>query len=308
MRGGQILELVHQQHAAHPAGRGPGSRVGEKDVDGPHDLVVEIDHAPLVESMGVSGGQVDEAIHVGGVVALHVGWIAQPQARRAERFQPRGQMVGHSPATAAGRPLPHQAVQKVAHLSFVDHFDPAAAGRAGERPGPVAHCQRQAVERAHLQAGQVGSALLHLGPGPDVVGHQAHRGGGHAQVADQPAGPLGEHSGLAGPGRGDDAGASAEMTHRPALVRREVGVGLAVAQAFQAARGEAGGRDQRRASQRCRVERVQRPAVAPCRDAVRCHDLARAVISRLAERRGQGPVAGREVQPTWVAGGPRRWR
>ena len=238
MGGREVLELIHQQHSAHSAGCGPGGRVGEQHVDGPHNLVVEVDDASLLQRLGVSRSQVREALNVGGVVELHRNRVAQPQPRSAQGLQPCRQRVGHGPAPAAGRPLLYQVAQQVAHFPLVDHLYPAVMCGSDEGASSVAHRQGQAVEGANLQSSEVGGALLHLGAGPHVVGHQAHRGRSHTQVPHEPAGPLGEHPGLAGSGRGHDARAPSEMAHRPPLVGCQVCVGLAVRQDRQIARGE----------------------------------------------------------------------
>ena len=75
------------------------------------------------------------------------------------------------------------------------------------------------------------------------------------------------------------------MADRPPLVRGQVGVGLAVAQGFETARGEAGGRDHGCAAQIVGIEAVEGPAVAPGRTALWRHDVARLV-------EGCGPSAG----------------
>ena len=171
MGGREVLELIHQQHSAHSAGCGPGGRVGEQHVDGPHDLVVEVDDASLLQRLGVSRSQVREALNVRGVVELDRGRVAQSQPRSAQSLQPCRQRVGHGPAPTAGRPLLYQAVQQVAHFPLVDHLYPAVMCGSDEGASSVAHRQGQAVEGANLQSSEVGGALLHLGAGPHVVGH-----------------------------------------------------------------------------------------------------------------------------------------
>ena len=94
---------------------------------------------------------------------------------------------------------------------IVDHLRPGATGRREERTGSLQDGQGQAVERADLHAGQVGRALLHLPAGPDVERHQADRARVDADLADQEAGPLGQHPGLPRAGWGDDASAAADV-------------------------------------------------------------------------------------------------
>ena len=176
------------------------------------------------------------------------------------------------------------------------------AGGPGEGTRAVAHRQRQAVEGAHLQAVEIGGALLHLGPGPHVVGHQANRRGRHAQVPYQPPGPLGEHARLSRSGRRHDAGPASEVAHSPPLVgRQQVSRGLARAQRRQAAHGEVGRGDQSHTPQCSRVERVQGPAVAPQAGAV-VGDVASLARGRWACTRIKSTLTGCESQPSRIAG------
>jgi hypothetical protein len=48
------LELVHQEEAAPGLCHLPGRRIGEQDLDGPVDLLVEVDGTGLCERGAVS--------------------------------------------------------------------------------------------------------------------------------------------------------------------------------------------------------------------------------------------------------------
>ena len=125
--------------------------------------------------------------------------------------------------------------EQIPHFPLIHHLHPAMVSGAGKRTGAIADGQRQAVQGSHFQAGQISGSLLHLGPGPHIERHQAHGPWIDAEVAHQVAGPLGEHSSFARPGRGHDAGSPAQMADRGPLIIGQIGLGGGGIQRSQAA-------------------------------------------------------------------------
>jgi hypothetical protein len=94
-------------------------------------------------------------------------------------------------------------VDDAADIALVDR---AALVRLGcKRRRAIDDRQRNRVQRAHLESGEIGRALTHLVLGSHVEGHQADRSRRYQPVVEQVACPLGEHARLARTGRSDDS-------------------------------------------------------------------------------------------------------
>ncbi len=146
VRRGEVLELVDEQDATAALGDTACDRVGEQHLQGPADLVVEVDRAGPVELGQVPRVHLGEADHLAGVAVVDGGRVEEPEAGLAEGLDPGGDRVG------VAQPLGgHQATEDPADLGFVDGREPA--GLWGERWRAVGDRQGQRVEGADLQAG-----------------------------------------------------------------------------------------------------------------------------------------------------------
>ncbi len=191
--------------------------IGQQDLDGPQDLLVEVDQAGVVEAFDEARPERGEVLDVAAEVVLDGLRVAQAEPRCGQRLDPRGDGVAHGLALHRDQPI-----EGAAHVDLGDDVDPAMPGRGREGPGAVADGQRQAVEGAYLEPVEVGSAFLHLLTGSHVERDQAHGARVDAEVGDQMTGPLGEDPGLARSGRRDDARPATTMGDRRQLVGREL--------------------------------------------------------------------------------------
>ncbi len=208
----QVLKLVHQQVAAAGLGPAPERPVGQQQLQGPVDLLVEVDRPCLLEGRPV---RIEGGRQAGNVVAplLHLFGIAQPEADLAQRLHVRADGIGVGPLAPDG----HESLDEAPHLALVEQARGAMAG-LGQQPVP------QRVQRAH-PGGNVDGALLHLLLRLLVVGHGQHAVALVAPIHQQMAHPLGQHPGLPRSGRGDDAGGTGAVADRGQLIRRQVGAG-----------------------------------------------------------------------------------
>ena len=71
---GQVLELVDQQAPAPGLCRRPGLGVGDEDLDGPVDLLVEVDRPELGQRRPVAVESLGDARRVGHGLLHRLGW------------------------------------------------------------------------------------------------------------------------------------------------------------------------------------------------------------------------------------------
>ena len=121
---GEVLELVDQQVPAALLHRPAERTVGEQHLDGPVDLLVEVDRAPVGQGPAVGVEQVGQPVDV---VArrLDLGRFAQAEPDRAERFQVGADRVGVGPALAS---TGQQRLDEAAAVALLGHR---------RRPAPV---------------------------------------------------------------------------------------------------------------------------------------------------------------------------
>ena len=217
VRGAEVLELVDQQVPALALQRTPHLGLPHQRLHRRRDLPVEVERvvshqtvAELVEHLG-------EALDV---AALHLDQLRRPQSELhlLQGFEIRPQRVGVR--AEFQRDVRFDAV---ADFALVDH--------AHVRAGPANDVVAEGVERADLALGvarQVAQPLLHLGPGPPVVGERAHARGAVAALHHEMTEARREHRRLARTGRRQDPGRAARVQHRGALVGSQPTRGRAV--------------------------------------------------------------------------------
>ena len=276
---GEVLELVDQQVATGPLHRPPERTVGQQHLDGGVDLLVEVDRPALGEP-GPEGGE-----HLGqpaDVVprALDDLGIGQPQPDRGQPLDVRSDRIGVGPPDAAAG---QQVVDQPPDVGLVEHGRRAAAV-LGDDPQP------ERVERADPGPERRGAGL-HLQLGLLVVGDGEHRRRLVPAVDVEVAETLGEHPGLARPGRRDDPRRAGEVADGGELVGGQVGVGRDERRHDGEAADVDGLAVDHRLGQR---QRGARPAVDPCRATVGQRDVGRPV------GRGDGGV----VEPSGLDAPP----
>ena len=213
----EVLELVDQHDPARPL-RGVASLgLGEQHEQRPVDLVVEVDDALPFQPGPVRRPHRGQAVDVAVVLLLGLVGVDQPETDETQGFDPRR----HRIAVALLRER-HEVADDPPDLGLVDRSP--RPGLRRERRGAVDDRQGDRVERADVEARQVGRALAHLLLRPLVERHQAERPGRHVPLPQEVPGPLGEHAGLAGSGWRDDAGGTTWVGHGRELVGGEVGV------------------------------------------------------------------------------------
>ena len=270
---GEVLELVHQQHAARPLRRCPRIGVGEQQLDRALHLLVEVERSRAGELAAVLRQERGEPVDLTVVASLDVGGGAQTEAGERQRLHPRGD--GVDVALARER---DELADDPSHLGLVDG-GPLRRTR-GERRRSVDDRQRDRVERAHLQTAQVARALAHLLLCPLVEGDEAD--GRRRQPPDlqQLPGPLGEHPRLAGSGGRDDPRCAAAVCNGGQLIWGQLGGRRAV--------HVGGGEWTQRAVFDChpvqhrravdRFGEADRPTVEPRGSPVGEHDVAATVV------------------------------
>ena len=272
MGGRQVLELVHEQEATGALGGPPCLGIGEEELDGADDLLVEVDGASAGELGPVLGDVAAKPGDLAVVGRFDVGRGAEPEPgrRRALRARSRADRCCAVLGSLTSRPR----IRRTSASSMVVR----CLGPGRERSLAVEDRQTEGVERADLQAGEVRGALLHLLLGALVERHEAQRGRRQAPAVEQQPGPLGEDAGLARTGRGDDAGRTAGVTDGGELVVGECGRRGVGPEGAQGAVLEGhGGHDGAERVERAGV--AQRPSVAPRGATVGEHDVA-GVVAR----------------------------
>ncbi len=245
-------------------------------------------------AVAVAGEDVGEAVHLAVVQRLHLGGVAQAEAGERQRLDPRGHRVGVAPAGEA-----HQVADDPPDVALVDGAQRGGLGR--ERLGAVDDRQGDGVERAHLQAAQVGRAGAHLLLRPLVERHQADRAAGNAPALQQVPGALGEHPGLARSGRRDDPRRAAVVGDRGELVGRKVGAGGVV----RVERREAAVLDAHPGHDRATVDRrveARGSAVEPGPPTIGEQDIARPVVDDWLRPEARSPGRAAATRPR-----RRRW-
>ena len=166
--GCQILKLVDEQDAAGALGAVARIGLPQEDLDGPVDLLVEIQLPALAKQAAVAREHVGQPLHVTVIVCLHLRGGAQAQADGRHSLDPGGGGIGVEPPGEVD-----QAIEQLPNCRLLDGVPLVWAG--GEGGSPVDDRQGQGVEGADLQPRHVGAALAHLPGRPVVVGDHAHR-------------------------------------------------------------------------------------------------------------------------------------
>ena len=211
MGGREVLELVDEQVAAAPLHRGAERAVGENRLDRRVDLLVEVDDTAVAEGGAEAGEQLGESVDV-VPRCLDLVRVAQPEAdaARPSRYGP----IGSTLARRRRCPGSNESTSlRTSRSSMTGGWRPRCS-RSTQRPSElsVRTCGRERRGASR----QLALGLLVVGDGED-------RRRLVAAVDDEVAQPLGEHAGLAGPGRGDDPRRAAFVADGGALVGGEVG-------------------------------------------------------------------------------------
>ena len=254
-----------RRQRAWAAARAAGSR--SQDLDGPVDLLVEVDLTPLgqhgaepVESLGDAGGV---GVRLLGGVG---GDQTQPHQRQRRQEGSGGVRIGLA-----------FHLEQLAHE--VAHAPISSRTRTGpDGPEGVADPEGQAVEGPHV--GTVRAEHVRR-PGPQLVGGagvvgQRGDGPGVGAAPHDEAEPLGQHAGLARSGRGDHPGGTGGVVDRRQLVRGQVRLGGAPRRRGEAARLGAPAVHHGRAV--ARVRGVGGSAVDPQRRPVRPAHVGRTAL------------------------------
>ena len=212
LRGREVLELVDEQVPALGLELAPDRDVRQQHLERAVDLLVVIHHAVGRHAVAELLEHHREAVDV---VAPRLDLVRrnEPEAHLRERFEVRRVHVG-----VRARTDREQRFDAPAHVPLGEHVLDVAR---------TAHdVEAERVQRPDLaqRAGtHIGEPLFHLGLGPHVVGHRAHRRRTPTALGDEQPEPLGEHARLAGTGRRDDPRRPAGMGDRRELIGREVG-------------------------------------------------------------------------------------
>ena len=222
---GEVLELVDEEVAAPGLGPPAEVAVGQEQLDGGVDLLVEVDRAPVGEGLAEGGEGLGQAGDVvAGVLDRH--GVAQAEADEGQAVEVGTDGIGVDPPLRAGDEARHE----VADVALVEDG-------GGPAPGVGEQGEAEGVEGAD-PGPERPAALLHLLPGLLVVGDGEDGLRLDAPVDDEVAQPLGEHPGLARPGRRDHPGRAGAVGDRRQLVGGEDGVGRGpAAEPWSAARG-----------------------------------------------------------------------
>ena len=209
----EVLELVHQQVAAAGLGPHPGVGIGQEDLDGLVDLLVEIDGTEVRQGRTVGGEPLGDARRVGNGFFDH-GRRGQSEPDGRESLEVGSHGVG------IGLPADFDvALQQVSHGALLQH--PSAAGRTEF----VADPEPEAVQGADIEGGCPGNVLATQ---PQVcgrlvvVGQRRDRARMHPPVDDQVTKSLGEDPGLARARRSDDPGRPGAVADGGQLVRSQL--------------------------------------------------------------------------------------
>ncbi len=213
---GEVLELVDQQATAPGLGRPSGAGIGQEDLDGPVDLLVEVDRSAFGQGAPVPVEPFADPLGVGDLL-LHDVRRGEPEPDGGEGADVRGDRVG-----VGLTPDLEDLLEEVAHPGLLEHAWPARGPELGADP------QSGAVEGPDVGpfgGEDVRTPLLELIGGTRVVGEGAHRAPVDSAVGHQMTQPLGQHPGLARAGRGDHPGRAGGVHHGGQLVRSQFGVG-----------------------------------------------------------------------------------
>ncbi len=212
----EILELVDEEVAARRLGCGTRLGIGQQDLEGPIDLLVEVDRTEV----GQCGPVQRESLGDSGRVRH--GLLDELRGGEPEPDGGKGLDVRRHSVRVGLTPYLDVALQEVPDSRLLEDPQP---------PGPaelVADPQPQAVQRTDVEGRRpvdVGAAEPQLARRFVVVGQCRHGARVDAAVTDEVAQALGEHAGLARTGRGNDTGRAGEMADGSQLVRSEIGDG-----------------------------------------------------------------------------------
>ena len=126
--GGQVLELVYEQHPAGPSSGRPRFGVSTQNLDCSEDLFIEVDDPGLVEVCAELGHDICEASNVAAELLLNRARRTQSHSCGGESLNPDGQGIGHGYTSSA-----NETVEHLPHFVFVDHSGSIAAGGRAER-------------------------------------------------------------------------------------------------------------------------------------------------------------------------------
>ncbi|CAB4830953.1 unannotated protein [freshwater metagenome] len=201
---GEVLELIDQKESTGALCRCTRLRVAQQQLDRLEDLLVVVDRVGSSEFGAVAQEDVGEALDLAVVARLDLLRVDQTEPCQRQGLQPRG----HRIRVAHPRELHHPA-DEPPYFGFVDGVEPL--GLARERGAAVDDRQRDGVERAHLQAGEIGGAGRDLFLGAFVERDERDCRRRQPPLLYEVAGAFGEHTRLARTGRSDDARRAARV-------------------------------------------------------------------------------------------------
>ena len=201
-----------KRHLAWAAAR--AVRIGQQDLYGPVDLLVEVDGAGLAQRGAVTVEALGDARRIGD------GLFDQMRCGQAEPDGRQGLDVGGD-GVGVGLPADlDEPLQQVAHGRLLEDT------QAATPPELVADPQPEAVQGTDVEsrsAVDVRAALPHF-RGRLVVVRQRRDGGRvHAAFGDQVPEALGQHPGLSRARRGDHPGRPGAVVHGRQLVGCQIG-------------------------------------------------------------------------------------
>ncbi len=209
VRGREILELIDQEMAVKFLDAAPEVAVPHERLDRAVDLFVEVDRVTSPQFLAVGFEGAGQARNVVDLI-LDFFRMTKPEPDERKPVEVGGERIRIDPLLPNG----HQTSDDIPDLALVEQSRPESERLLQDGVSP-------AVQRANprMKAAQPGAHLLLCLP---VVRHRQKARSLIAAVGQQVPVAFGEHAGLAGAGRGDDAGGSGGMPDRRPLVRREV--------------------------------------------------------------------------------------
>jgi hypothetical protein len=208
----QVLGLVDQQVHAGATHAGAQRRVGQQQLDGAVDLLVEVEAAVRMQPPSVAGDEHCEARDV-TASCLDVRRIAQCEAHLRQRCDVGGRRGASS----------EQVGDQPGHVLLGQDARPLAGRRRADREAQRMH---GADVRSHAIDAHIAHPLRELLGGPRVVRERGHARRCDPTVEHEVAQACGEHPGLARPGGCDHARGTAVMLDGRALVRGQLLRGL----------------------------------------------------------------------------------
>ena len=216
MGGGEVLEFVDEQAATPGLRRRAGTGIGHQDLDGPVDLLVEVDRPEVRQGGTVTIESLGDARRIGHRLLDGLRRV-EPEPDGGQGADIGGDRVGVRLA-----PNVEQSLQEIAHGELLEHSRTTRRSELGADP------QAGAVEGSDVRPfgrEYPGAPLLHLIGRPGVVGQGTHGARRGSTVGDEMTQPFGQHPRLAGAGRGDHPGRPGVVAHSGQLVRCKLGCG-----------------------------------------------------------------------------------